>query len=72
MEQEAKEEVKEQPAMKESFKIQLEFSQICTEIGDLMFKLRSLEKRQDEMQDKYKKALDAEKEAENKPEASAE
>lgn len=48
--------------IKKSQMIQNQFTQVCAQIGDLMFKLKKLEQTQDELQEHYRVAVEDEKE----------
>lgn len=51
---------------KESLKLQEQFTQVCTAIGDLTFKLEDLKTVQLQLAQQYKKAVELEKPAETK------
>ena len=51
---------------KESAKLQQQFTQVCTAIGDLTFKLEDLKTVQMHLAQQYKKAIETEKPAETK------
>lgn len=53
-------------SMKESVKLQQQFTQVCTAIGDLTFKLEDLKTVQMQLAQQYKKALETEAPAETK------